>query len=164
MSGMGRKREEVFVCTSYVHLFSVSLSKELDALFSILLAFAGSIVKAERRLSMSTMLFASQHLNGRTPSKGNRGGFKGSLRAYPRSSVIRLWHQNSSVCSPKRIQSFKMLSQSNAQLDALTFGPYCDASIQSRGINISTHHWYAGSRKHPQPEKYDDLVYLEADH
>ncbi|ERM99821.1 hypothetical protein AMTR_s00098p00038500 [Amborella trichopoda] len=51
-----------------------------------------------------------------------------------------------------------MLSQSNAQLDASTFGPYCNASIQSRVMNISMHRWYAGSRKHPQPEKHDDLV------
>ncbi|ERN02609.1 hypothetical protein AMTR_s00087p00180590 [Amborella trichopoda] len=99
-----------------------------------------------------------------TPSKGSRGGFKASLRAYPRSSVIRLWHMNSSVCPPKRIQSFRMLSQSNAQLDASTFGPYCDAIIQSRVMNISTHRWYAGTRKHPQAKKYDDLVCPEADH
>ncbi|ERM93868.1 hypothetical protein AMTR_s00139p00021080 [Amborella trichopoda] len=25
-------------------------------------------------------------------------------------------------------------------------------------------HWYAGSRKHPQSEKYDDLVCPEVDH
>ncbi|ERM97882.1 hypothetical protein AMTRI_Chr02g216770 [Amborella trichopoda] len=52
-----------------------------------------------------------------------------------------------------------MLSESNAQLDASTFGPYCDANIQSGVMN----RWYAGSRKHPQPEKYDDLVYQEVD-
>ncbi|ERN03601.1 hypothetical protein AMTR_s00042p00191100, partial [Amborella trichopoda] len=62
MSGMVRKGEEVFVYTSYVHLFSASLRKELDKLFSILLAFPGSIVKEERWFSMITILFASQHL------------------------------------------------------------------------------------------------------
>ncbi|ERN12147.1 hypothetical protein AMTR_s00191p00046080 [Amborella trichopoda] len=62
MGGMVWKREEAFVYTSFVHLFSTSLSKELDTLFSILLAFAGSIVKEERRFSMITILFASKHL------------------------------------------------------------------------------------------------------
>ncbi|ERM97877.1 hypothetical protein AMTR_s00115p00099430 [Amborella trichopoda] len=62
MSGMVRKREEVLVYTSYVHLLSASLSKELDTLFSILLAFVGSIVNEERRFSLITILFTSQHL------------------------------------------------------------------------------------------------------
>ncbi|ERN03563.1 hypothetical protein AMTR_s00042p00048320 [Amborella trichopoda] len=62
MGGMVRNREEVFVYTSYVHLFSANLSKELDTLFSILLAFAGSIVKEERRFSMIAILFARKHL------------------------------------------------------------------------------------------------------
>ncbi|ERM98318.1 hypothetical protein AMTR_s00094p00172970 [Amborella trichopoda] len=62
MGGMVRKREEVFVYTSCVHLFSASLSKELDTLFNILLAFAKSIVKEERRFSMIAILFVSQHL------------------------------------------------------------------------------------------------------
>ncbi|ERN19275.1 hypothetical protein AMTR_s00196p00023400 [Amborella trichopoda] len=62
MGGKVRKREEVFVYTSYVHLFSASLSKELDTLFNILLAFTGSIVKEERRISMIAILFASQQL------------------------------------------------------------------------------------------------------